>query len=140
MDTYGDKIRLVFRDYPLPFHDNAHIASEAAQCAHEQDRFWEYHDKLFQNQQGLQKEKLKQYAGKLGADTSRWHFLTGPAETIARLVDKDGFKLGSGEYIINHSTHFVLVDRSGKIRGFYEGTEAARVVDLARDINRLLAE
>jgi protein-disulfide isomerase len=60
----------VFRDYPLPFHDNAQLASEAAQCAHEQDQFWAYHDKLFENQQGLQKEKLKQYAAGLGLDTA----------------------------------------------------------------------
>ena len=85
-------------------------------------------------------ERLKQYAGKLEADTGRWHFLTGPAEEISRLVDKDGFMLASGENIINHSTRFVLVDRSGLIRGFYEGTEAAAVDLLARDIEQLLAQ
>jgi protein-disulfide isomerase len=68
MDTYGDKIRLVFRDFPLPFHDNAHIASEAAQCAHEQGKFWDYHDKLFENQRALGADNLKTYATDIGLD------------------------------------------------------------------------
>ncbi len=68
MDTYGDKVRLVFRDYPLPFHNNAHTASQAAQCAHEQGKFWPYHDKLFENQQALEVDKLKQYATQIGLD------------------------------------------------------------------------
>ncbi len=68
--TYGDKVRLVFRDYPLPFHDNAQSASEAAQCAHEQGQFWAYHDKLFQNQQALAADKLKQYATEIGLDAA----------------------------------------------------------------------
>ena len=84
--------------------------------------------------------KLKIYAGKLGADIERWHFLTGPSEEIGRLVDRDGFMLASAENIINHSTRFVLVDRHGLIRGFYEGTEAAAVDLLARDIEQLLAQ
>ena len=73
MDTYGDKIRLVFRDFPLPFHDNAHIASEAAQCAHEQGKFWDYHDKLFENQRALEPDNLKQYAADLELDTTAFN-------------------------------------------------------------------
>lgn len=48
--TYGDKIRYLFHDYPLPFHNNAQKASEAARCAGEQGKYWEMHDLLFQNQ------------------------------------------------------------------------------------------
>lgn len=47
MKTYGEKIRMVWRDYPLPMHQGANRTHEAAQCAHEQGKFWEYHDKLF---------------------------------------------------------------------------------------------
>jgi protein-disulfide isomerase len=43
---YGDKIKLAYRDFPLPFHPNARPASEAAHCAAEQGKFWEYHEKL----------------------------------------------------------------------------------------------
>lgn len=47
---YGDKIRVVYRDYPGPNHPFAAPAAEAAQCAGEQSRFWEYHDSLFDRQ------------------------------------------------------------------------------------------
>ncbi len=58
----------MFRDFPLGFHDRAQAAAEAAQCAHAQGKFWEYHDKLFANQKALQTEDLKQYAAGLGLD------------------------------------------------------------------------
>jgi len=47
MAAYGDKVRYVHRDYPLPFHKNARKASEAARCAAEQGKFWEAHDAIF---------------------------------------------------------------------------------------------
>ncbi len=59
----------MFRDFPLGFHDRAQAAAEAAQCAHAQGKFWEYHDKLFENQKALQTEDLKKYAVDLGLDS-----------------------------------------------------------------------
>ena len=73
LQTYGDKVRLVFRDYPLPFHDKARPASEAAQCAHSQGKFWEYHDKLFANQQALDADNLKKYATEVGLDAAAFN-------------------------------------------------------------------
>ena len=58
----------MFRDFPLGFHNRARPAAEAAQCAHAQGKFWEYHDKLFENQKALQDENLQQYAADLGLD------------------------------------------------------------------------
>ena len=51
-------------------HPNAQPASEAALCARAQGKFWEYHDKLFANQQALGKDQLKQYAKDVGLDSS----------------------------------------------------------------------
>lgn len=51
LKTYGDKIRLVFRDYPLPFHANAQKEAEAGRCIAElggSDAFWKYADKIFE--------------------------------------------------------------------------------------------
>lgn len=45
--VYGEKLSVEFRHYPLPFHPYAQKASEAAECAGEQGKFWEMHDKLF---------------------------------------------------------------------------------------------
>jgi protein-disulfide isomerase len=65
-ERYGEKVRVVFRDFPLPFHAEAGKAAEAAACAEEQGRFWEMHDALFANQKSLQVSDLKRYAAELG--------------------------------------------------------------------------
>ena len=49
-------------------HKDAQGAAEAAQCANDQGKFWEYHDKLFENQRALGRNQLKQYAVELGID------------------------------------------------------------------------
>ena len=66
-------MKLVYREYPLPNHQNARPASEAGQCANEQGKFWPYHDKLFANQQRLSTADLKQYAADLGLDAARFN-------------------------------------------------------------------
>ncbi|MEE2828559.1 MAG: thioredoxin domain-containing protein [Myxococcota bacterium] len=68
METYGDKVAVVFRDYPLPMHRDAPKAAEAGHCAHEQGKFWELHDLMFQNQRALSVEQLKGYARTVGLD------------------------------------------------------------------------
>ncbi|TDI50631.1 MAG: DsbA family protein [Acidobacteria bacterium] len=60
---------MVFRDFPLEFHDKAQLAAEAANCAGAQDKFWEYHDKLFENQKALDKDNLIKYASDLQLDS-----------------------------------------------------------------------
>jgi protein-disulfide isomerase len=70
--TYGDKVRLVFRDFPLPIHPHARAAAEAAGCANAQGKFWEYHAKLFANQNALGGEKLKDYAKEVGLDAAKF--------------------------------------------------------------------
>lgn len=68
-DTYGDKVRIVWKDFPLTqIHPQAFKAGEAAHCAGDQGKYWEYHDRLFANQQSLQPEDLKKYAADLGLD------------------------------------------------------------------------
>ena len=60
------KIRYVFRDLPLSFHKQAFKAAEAAHCAGAQDKFWEMHDLLFQNQTALAPEQLATHGKTLG--------------------------------------------------------------------------
>lgn len=67
LSTYGAKVRYVFRDFPISqLHPQAVQAAEAADCANEQGKFWEYHDLLYQNQGALDAASLKAYAGQLG--------------------------------------------------------------------------
>jgi len=70
LKAYPDQVRLVFRHFPLSFHPNAQKAGEASMCAHDQGKFWEMHDVLFQNQQALDVPSLKGYAKNLGLDTA----------------------------------------------------------------------
>ncbi|MEM3126612.1 MAG: DsbA family protein [Candidatus Woesearchaeota archaeon] len=62
------KVKFVYRDYPLPFHQFAQKASEAAECAGDQEKYWEMHNKIFDNQQQLNIENLKYWAKELGLD------------------------------------------------------------------------
>lgn len=73
MTAYAGKVRLVFRQFPLDFHQQAPKASEAALCAGEQQKFWEYHTALFKNQQKLMPEDLKAHATALGLDAAKFN-------------------------------------------------------------------
>ncbi len=66
-DKYGDKVRLVYRNFPLySIHPEAESASEAAECAGEQKKYWEYHDLLFSGQKDLGSTTYTDYAQSLG--------------------------------------------------------------------------
>jgi protein-disulfide isomerase len=67
-DEYGDKVRFVFRHFPLDFHAQAEKSGEAAACAGEQGKFWEMHDLLWENTSKLQVADLKAHAATLGLD------------------------------------------------------------------------
>ncbi|MEZ4749768.1 MAG: thioredoxin domain-containing protein [Bdellovibrionota bacterium] len=70
---YGeDKVRIIFRDMPLPSHPRAIPAAIASHCAHDQGKFWEYHDVLFENQRKLGDDDLKAYAKKVGMDEAKF--------------------------------------------------------------------
>lgn len=61
------KVKFIYRDFPLSsIHENAQKSAEAALCAGDQDKFWQMHDKIFENQDDLSVENLKKLAGSLG--------------------------------------------------------------------------
>lgn len=88
-DTYGQlkkeyidtgKAKLVFRDYPLNFHPAAEPSAQAGECADEQGKFWEYHDKIFQEQQKLGTgtvqygiTELKRWAQAIGLNATQFN-------------------------------------------------------------------
>ncbi len=73
-EAYGDKVRLVFRQFPLlAIHPNAQKAAEASLCAHDQDAFWKMHDTMFQEQKALGVEQLKQKAARLGLEAETFN-------------------------------------------------------------------
>ncbi len=72
MQAYAGKVKLVFRQFPLEFHQDAPKAAEGALCANEQGKFWEFHTALFKNQSKLKEEDLKEHAKGLGLDGAKF--------------------------------------------------------------------
>ncbi len=70
--AYPGKIRLVYRDFPLPIHPLAPKAAEASHCADDQGKYWEMHDKMFASQGKLEVDALKQYAREVGLDGDKF--------------------------------------------------------------------
>ena len=82
------KAKIVFRDYPLSFHQNAQKAAEAAECAGEQGKFWDMHDKLFEGGVSGGVSSFKQYAADIGLDTTQFDSCIDSGE-MASEVRKD---------------------------------------------------
>lgn len=70
--AYPKDVKLYFLHFPLSFHKAAMPAAVAAQCANQQNKFWEMHDKLFANQSGLNDELFKSTAKEIGLDEAKF--------------------------------------------------------------------
>jgi protein-disulfide isomerase len=125
MTKYGDKVRLVFRQFPLPMHPNAAKAAEASLCANEQGKFWAMHDAMFKDQNGLAVDALKTKAATIaGLDTASFNAcLDSGKETAAVQVDmKAGSKAGV------NGTPAMFVD--GRfINGAVSADDLSKVID-----------
>jgi len=86
--TYGDKIRFVYRNYPLPNHPMARPAAEAAACANEQGKFWPYHDLLFANPSKLSDADFKQHAAELSLNPAQFNACV-DTHKMQPLIDTD---------------------------------------------------
>ena len=88
LEAYPGKIKLVFRDFPLPMHPHAPKAAEAAHCAGDQGKYWDMHEKLFANSQKLEVGDLKGYAKDLKLDVAKFDKCLDSGEKSA-LVEKN---------------------------------------------------
>ncbi len=97
LKEYGDKVKISFKHNPLPFHKDAQLASEAALAAGEQGKFWEMHDKIFENNKALKREDLEKYAQELGLDLNKFKkFLdSGAGKAQIESDKKDAAKVGA---------------------------------------------
>lgn len=85
---YGDKVRIVFKHTPLPFHQNAKPASMAALAAGRQGKFWEFYDKAFANQQALTDENFQAWAKELGLNVDKFN-KDRKDEDLAKQIEDD---------------------------------------------------
>ncbi|MBC76338.1 MAG: hypothetical protein CME64_10015 [Halobacteriovoraceae bacterium] len=87
---YGSKVRVVFKQYPLPFHSQAKMAANAALCAWEQkpENFWKMHDKLFADQSKLGKEGLQATAKSVGVDMEKFNTCLDGGKYMS-MIEKD---------------------------------------------------
>jgi protein-disulfide isomerase len=79
------KVKLVYRDFPLSFHTQAQKAAEAAECAKDQNKFWEMHDKLFESGVSGGVESFKQYAADIGLNTATFNSCLDSGEKAAEI-------------------------------------------------------
>ena len=107
---YGDRVRLVWRDYPLPFHGNAMLAAEAAREVFAQRGnavFWRFHDALFENQQHLERADLERYARDVGVNLARFrralddHTHQAAIRDDMAAADATGAQIGTPAFFIN---------------------------------------
>lgn len=90
-------------------------------------------------------EVLAEYAELNGAIDGKWFLLTGERDSIYKLARRSYLvakepEEGAGDHDLIHTENFVLIDRKGRIRGFYDGTSEESVAQLAIDARRLLAQ
>ena len=121
---YPTQVRISFRHFPLPFHENAALAAEAAVAAEAQGKFWEMHDKLFANQFDLTRPALEKYAAQIGLDMVKFRAALDGHQGKGR-VDAD---LALGHQVgIEGTPNFFVNGRS--VQGAQPFEEFKRVVD-----------
>ena len=85
--AYGERVKVVFKQMPLPMHKQAFKAAQASVCAQEQDKFWEYHDQLFA-EEDLSAEALSRIAGELGLKQDEFNQCLSSTASLV-VVEKD---------------------------------------------------
>jgi len=88
METFPNDVRIVFKQNALAFHNRARPAAAATHAAHLQGKFWEMHDKVFENMSALEDADLEKYAQAVGLNMAKWKKDKDSKETSA-VIDKD---------------------------------------------------
>ncbi|MEK6937156.1 MAG: DsbA family protein [Nanoarchaeota archaeon] len=111
------EVKFVYRDFPLSFHPSAQIAAESTECAKEQGRFWEMHDKIFDEQNRLgqetvqfTKEDLKNWAIQIGLDSAKFNICI-DSNKYKEAVEED-FSEGLSYGVQGTPTFFIIKENS----------------------------
>ncbi|MFC1642731.1 DsbA family protein [Myxococcota bacterium] len=121
-ERFRDEVRLVFRQFPLSLHRHARDAAKAALAAHAQGKFWELHDKMFHNQNNLDRASLEGYAEELELDLAEFRGTLDSQQNEAR-VERD-IALGTEVAVVGTPTLFINGQRIGNATDWAEVSEA----------------
>jgi protein-disulfide isomerase len=121
---YGDRTRMVWKNFPLPFHLNAAPAAEAAMAAEAQGKFWEMHDKLFADPEHLDRATFERYALELGLDLPRFKADL-DAERFKDVIEADR-KEGDALGVVGTPTVFI---NGRRIAGAYSWETFKQIAD-----------
>lgn len=128
--TDNNDVNVIWKDFPIttlhPTSGNAHIA---ARCAHEQGKFWEYHDQLFANQSDFSRGALQSIASEIGLNTVTFNSCldsTKPIEDIA-----NGIEMGN-DLSIDGTPYLFINDQ--RVSGLVTQTELEQIVNIHRQL------
>jgi len=130
-ETYGDRLRIVWKDYPLyDIHPQAQKAAEAAWCAGEQGKYWEFHDRLFANQSTLGVDGLRQHATAVGLEPAGFASCLESGRHADRV--KDGARQGNDLGVDSTPTAFI---NGRRLTGAHPYERFAEIID--EELSRL---
>ncbi|MGA2448761.1 MAG: thioredoxin domain-containing protein [Polyangiaceae bacterium] len=138
MKDYGDRVKFVWHDLPLPMHPNAPLAAEAGREAYKQKgpaAFWQLHDKMFGNQQKLAREDLDGYAKDLNLDLDKWK---AALDGNVHSADIDADKKAANDDSIGGTPAFLVVPGNASQGYFVNGAQSYS--KFRKLIDRALAE
>lgn len=123
-EKYGDKVRVVYKQFPIPsLHPFALKAAEASLCAEEQSKFWELHDAMYDDQSKLTVSDLKRTARRLGMDGKKFDACLDSGRYVEQVQNeqKEGTRAGvngtpalyvNGRYVEGGSVPFPVLERA----------------------------
>ncbi|MEK7623391.1 MAG: thioredoxin domain-containing protein [Patescibacteria group bacterium] len=113
MKEYEGKVRLVYRHFPLvQIHPQAEPAALASECADEQGKFWQFHDKLFENQGSLSDAYYTQIAKELGLNASKFADCVKGKKYESKVQSQAASGSDAG---VRGTPHTLVVSESGKV-------------------------
>jgi NhaA family Na+:H+ antiporter len=131
-ERFGDRLRYVYRSVPRPEHPNSHLAAEAAEAAGAQGRFWEMHDRLFQQSDRLSAPDLMDHAAALGLDLSHFARELGSGRYRRRVEEDLASARASG---VDESHTFFVNGRRHSGPHDAESLAAALLATAGEDLN-----
>jgi protein-disulfide isomerase len=132
LEKYPDQVKLIFLSFPLRNHRFAKKAAIAAFAAKKQGKFWEYHDRLFENVDSLNEQKFLQIARELGLDLDRFVKDMNDLKIVAR-INQD---IRLGGYLGVRATPTVLINGSVSRARTLEALQS----DVERELERAKKE